>query len=700
MKKLLTSLAILTLVTSAAFAAGPVYINEVLSNPAGADAPNEYIELRGTPNMSLAGYCILSLEGQHNGAPKYQGDIQAIFLLDNFSLGANGYLFLKQGSSQYTVTDPNTTVLANTDGNSGWGANGTSTVGYWCDTSGNDLENQASTILLVKVDAGAQGPLLTIDLDTNDDGTLELPAGWTIIDSVGIMDGAGASAVDLTYGAINFRVPGGPGETYVGTSMTGPVIDISGPMTTTSGTFYVGRKGESTGSTANDWVGAIVEGTAASPLAFAMYSASDPAYSGMKLSDMVYGGTNAIAAPVGSLGYTPTINGTRFTNYTHLPIGGPVGGVAVDPRDDTTILFTMDSATGGGIYRAYKVASGNWWVDSTPVVSGLDRPSALNVTSDGTIWWVHAATMSLKRLIAPWEAHTPETVITNFAGLTDDDPVDVAVAPSTFTGSLGQPGSLVIADRGSDDDAYNAVYLQDPATPPLDQLNNTFLVPATTAGLGWDNLVAIGGLPQSGEVVTLSVDGFITAINGDGTTRSIVPSGVTIANAQGLAVDPQTGRVWVSDDTLDEIWSVDPSPAPTASTKELSFPLSSPPVSYRQINFHNPGMAFSTNGSFLVISDTSTSAGGGRLIVFHSEPYTPVELAPFSVTNVTMTAQGPKLDWSSAGIPSLNLKYVVQRSLALGSTPNFSTIAIVTETSYTDTAAPAGEAFYRVMAKP
>jgi len=165
-------------------------------------------------------------------------------------------------------------------------------------------------------------------------------------------------------------------------------------------------------------------------------------------------------------------------------------------------------------------------------------------------------------------------------------------------------------------------------------------------------------------------------------------------------VDPQTGRVWVSDDTLDEIWSVDPSPAPTASTKELSFPLSSPPVSYRQINFHNPGMAFSTNGSFLVISDTSTSAGGGRLIVFHSEPYTPVELAPFSVTNVTMTAQGPKLDWSSAGIPSLNLKYVVQRSLALGSTPNFSTIAIVTETSYTDTAAPAGEAFYRVMAKP
>lgn len=700
MKRILTFIVLLTLVSLTAFAAGPVYINEVLSNPPGSDTGNEYVELRGPPNMSLAGYCLLFLEGQHVGAPKYQGDIQNIFLLDNFTLGANGYLFLKQGGSKYTVTDPNTTVIANTDGQTGWGLNGTSTVGYWCDTSGGDIENQASTILLVKREPGSQEPLLTTDLDTNDDGILELPTGWTIIDSVGIMDGNSASAADLTYGAINFRAPGGPGETYVGTSMTGPVIDIPGPMTTTAGTFYLGRKGESAGSTTNDWVAAIVDGTAASPLAFIMYSASDPAYSGMKLSDMGYGTTNAIAAPVGPLAYTPTIHGTRFDHYTHLPIGGPVGGVAVDPRDNTTVVFTMDSVVGGGIYRAYKVASGNWWVDSTPVVSGLDRPSGLTIDGNGTIWWVHAATMSLNRLQAPWSSHAPELVITNFAGPADDDPVDVTIAPPTFSGSLGHPGWLVIADRGSDDDAYNALYLQDPAGLPANQINSTFLVPATTASLGWDNLVAIGALPQSGEVVTLSVDGLITAINGDGTTRAIVPSGVTIANGQGLAVDPQTGRVWVSDDTLDEIWSVDPGLTPTASTKELTFPLNSPPVSYRHINFHNPGMAFSTNGAFLAVSDTSTSAGGGRLIIFHSEPYTSANLSPFSVTNVTMAVQGPKLDWSAAGDAAFNLKYVVQRSAALGATADFTTIATVTATSYTDTAAPAGGAFYRVLAKP
>ena len=175
----------------------------------------------------------------------------------------------------------------------------------------------------------------------------------------------------------------------------------------------MGRKGESTGSTSNDWVGTIVDGAAASPLNFVFYSASDPAYTGMKLSDMVYGGTNLSAAPLGELAYTPTINGTRFTTNTIVTPGGPIGDVAVDPRDNTTILFTVDNDVGGGIYRAYKVASGNWWVDSTPVVSGLDRPSGLVVQDDGTLWWVHDYAGSLMRLKAPWSANTPEMVITN-----------------------------------------------------------------------------------------------------------------------------------------------------------------------------------------------------------------------------------------------------------------------------------------------
>ncbi len=257
-----------------------------------------------------------------------------------------------------------------------------------------------------------------------------------------------------------------------------------------------------------------------------------------------------------------------------------------------------------------------------------------------------------------------------------------------------------MADGGSDDNTYNALNLQDPATTELNQMNTTSWWPRRPPSWAYGNLNAIGSLPQSGEVVTLSADGFITAVNGSGTTRAITPSGFTMTAGQALAVDPTTGRVWVADDALDEVWSVDPSLTPTADIKELSFPLKDPPVPFRAFNIHDPGMAFSTNGSFLVVSDTSTAGGGGRLLIFHSEPYVPFALSNFSITNVTQTVSGPQLQWSPAGAASFNLKYVIQRSTNVASAASFATIATVTTTSFTDTNAPAAGAFYRVLAKP
>ena len=676
-----------------------VYINEVLPNSPGGDTGNEFFELRGTPNLSLAGYYLISVEGQGTGTPG-KGDINQLFDLSAFSLGANGYLFARQNLSPYTTTAAGAAVIQNTAG-SGWGSNAlTSTVGCLADGTQADLENGAATILLVKVEGGIT-PTNTIDLDTNNDGLLDLPVGWTVVDSVGIMDGAGAAATDASYGVITFRAPSSGDGTYQGASAYGNIIDVPGPLTTTAGTFHVGRKGESTGSTSNDWVGAIVDGVAASPLNFFFYSSSDPAYTGMLLSDMVYGGTNASAAPLGTLPYTPTINGSRFTTNTILTLGGPIGDMAVDPRDNTTILFTVDNDVGGGIYRAYKVASGNWWVDSAPVVSGLDRPSGLVVQTDGTLWWVHDVTKALVRLKAPWASNTPELVVTNFGNLVaDDDPIDLTFAPASFTGSLGQPNWLVIADKGSDSDTYNALNLQDPATTELNQTNNNFLVTPTAGGLGFDDLTAIVYLPQSGEVVAFS-NSSLKAVDGNGTTRTITPTTLLPTAAMALAVDPNTGRVWVADDVLDEVWSVDPSASgQTPDVKELSFPLVNPPVNYRQMKFHDPGMAFATNGAFLVVSDTSTAGGGGRLIIFHSETPAPFALSGFTITNVSQTVQGPQLHWSPAGAAGFNLKYVIQRGTNVASLASFQTIATVTATSFTDTNATAGAAFYRVLAKP
>jgi hypothetical protein len=412
----------------------------------------------------------------------------------------------------------------------------------------------------------------------------------------------------------------------------------------------------------------------------------------------------ANADPLGQP-YTPTIHGDRFTNFTQIVVGGPVGRPVVDPRDNTTILFNLDvEPPAGGIYRATKVASGNWVVDPTPVVNGQDRPSGLAITADGTLWWSHDYTMAVKRLKAPWESNVVEEVISFFGDpAIDDDPIDLTVAPASFAGSLGQPGMIVIADRGSDGDAFNAIYLLDPATTELNQTNSNFLVGPTTTGLGAGNLNAITPLPQSGEVMTVSQDGYLSAINADGVVRLIWPAtlwadiyGPTPSGA-AIAADPVSGRVWVAEDLLDEVWSVDVSEA-TQNTapdqKELSFPLTDPDRPDRQIDFHDPGMSFAPDGSFLVVSDTSTGNGGGRLIIFHNEA---IVLPTFSITSVERSTAGVQLAWESAG----GAKYDVLRGTDLGNAASFvSIVTNLTATTFTDTEAPAGAAFYRVVAKP
>jgi hypothetical protein len=277
----LTSLAILAGTTNA-----QVWINEVLTNPNGSDTGNEHFELRGTPNLSLAGYYFLSLEGQGTTG---RGDINQFFDLGTFSLGANGYLFARQNSSLYTATTPGATVLQNTSG-TGWGLTGASTIGHSGDGTQVDLENSATTMLLVNIGAGI-APTLTTDLDPDDDGLLNLPVGWLVADSVGIMDGASGGATDFSYGAITLRVGG------LGASAYGNIVDVPGTPPTSAGAFYVGRIGESTGSAPGDWFGAILNGLQSDPLNITFASASDGSLNGLKLPDMAFGGPNQVPEP-------------------------------------------------------------------------------------------------------------------------------------------------------------------------------------------------------------------------------------------------------------------------------------------------------------------------------------------------------------------------------------------------------------------
>jgi hypothetical protein len=66
-----------------------MYINEVLFNPPGTDAPNEYIELRGPANTTIpVGTYLVAIEGDAADNP---GDVQTIINVSGLSFGSNGF---------------------------------------------------------------------------------------------------------------------------------------------------------------------------------------------------------------------------------------------------------------------------------------------------------------------------------------------------------------------------------------------------------------------------------------------------------------------------------------------------------------------------------------------------------------------------------------------------------------------------------
>lgn len=277
MKKILLTLGLAGTIVGSAKA--QVFINEIMANAPGGDDTLELFELRGTPGLSLSGYYLLSLDGE--GSVK--GDINQFFDLSSTSLGANGYLVGLQAGSPYSPTVAGATVFQNTSG-ANWGIPGSSTVGFNSDSAtGTALENGPTTIMLINVGAGAV-PDVSNDLDTDDDGSLDLPTGWTVLDSVGLIDSTSTPTADeLIYAAITFRIgTASPGS--------GNVITLPGTGTT----LYAGRKGESTGSTGDDWVGTILTAGGASSV---FTSSSDPSFDGMFLSDMKFGGINAVPEP-------------------------------------------------------------------------------------------------------------------------------------------------------------------------------------------------------------------------------------------------------------------------------------------------------------------------------------------------------------------------------------------------------------------
>jgi MYXO-CTERM domain-containing protein len=177
---------------SDAATASLVRLSEIKVNPPKDDGPWEFIEIACTPSARLRDHSLVVIEGDSRvtGGPADGG-------ADSGDAGDGGDGGDLDGGDAAMPTDVVGTadLVLNLDGVV-CGSNGIvllakpggheAPAGAAAGTFPGSLENGTATFLLVK---GAAGRITSgTDYDSNDDGTLELPAGTEIVDSVAIRD--------------------------------------------------------------------------------------------------------------------------------------------------------------------------------------------------------------------------------------------------------------------------------------------------------------------------------------------------------------------------------------------------------------------------------------------------------------------------------------------------------------------------------
>lgn len=254
--RLFPRLAGVLLAGAAAPAAAELFINEIYFDPPlTGDENNEYVELRGTPGMSLADHYLIFLEGESSNT----GNIDNIFDLGGFSLGSNGFLTFRQKGNDYPASfvDPDSANFVNDGPNlppfgvsPGFGNGAASTVGASDSGGEGRIENGAFTAMLIHNVSGA-APVIDEDLDVGNDG-LDVPTGkvgWEILDAVAIAE-EDETLTARFYAPINFAaIPtGGIPQGFT------PLIEPGAEFVVLDYELeYVGRWGNSTGQTAADW---------------------------------------------------------------------------------------------------------------------------------------------------------------------------------------------------------------------------------------------------------------------------------------------------------------------------------------------------------------------------------------------------------------------------------------------------------------
>jgi hypothetical protein len=322
---------------------GQVVISEILFNPPGSDAPNEYIELRGAPNQMLAnGTYFVAVEGDANGNP---GTIQHLFDLSSKQIGGNGFLVLLQKTNTYQVNS-NATLLVNTGKGSGFGSGSSSSIGHRAESGQTEIENGSATYFLIQTPTA---PVIGADIDSNNDGVPDgsTYASWTILDSVGLLDDSGSG--DIAYGAINFR----RNSAATASGVVVPIIFNAD---------YVGRVGNTTGSAAADWVAtSSLGGTVPS---WTLGSGANTAPSNLALAPLNHiGGPNFGDSPfagvvaIQSGGSTDLLEGSGTDSYQLALNTAPSGTVTVQINAPSPVQVSIDNGATFGSSRSVTVNS-------------------------------------------------------------------------------------------------------------------------------------------------------------------------------------------------------------------------------------------------------------------------------------------------------------------------------------------------------
>jgi hypothetical protein len=162
-----------------------VVLSEVVPNPYPVRYPNQYVEIAGPANQSLAGVEFVQFDGYGNGHPT--GRATFIEDLSSYSLGSNGLLIIEADTGGPAVMDYQTTVVSDPAFDAGSTLPG--------------LGGGTKFFALVDTTNGT-AIALNQSYDSHNTGTLTLPTNDTLVDAVSFVYDSQPSGEDRAYAVL------------------------------------------------------------------------------------------------------------------------------------------------------------------------------------------------------------------------------------------------------------------------------------------------------------------------------------------------------------------------------------------------------------------------------------------------------------------------------------------------------------------